>query len=108
MRVSIRFSAPASRWLHTPTSRIPSSYRTNNSSSGNLEDSISSTIFSNLSIAVSKEISAPIGSFFGISKFRTVNGGKKNANNFFVNCVNVVYQLRREVRSECSVYVRIL
>jgi hypothetical protein len=47
-----------------------------------LEDSISSTIFSNLSIAVSNEISVPIESFFGIGKFGTVNGGKKKANNF--------------------------
>ena len=52
--------------------------------SGSLEDSISSTIFSNLSIAVSNEISVPvpIESFFGIGKFGTVNGGKKKANNF--------------------------
>jgi hypothetical protein len=47
-----------------------------------LEDSIYATIFSNLSIAASKEISIVIGSTFGMRKFGTLNGGKRKANNF--------------------------
>jgi hypothetical protein len=47
-----------------------------------LDDSISSTIFSNLSIAASKERLDLSGSSVGMGKMRTLTLGKKKANNF--------------------------